>query len=362
MRPVLEDGTQTTRHDAGDPYRRAGVDMDAAAALVRGLQSLTASTRQAGSNAALGGFGGVFDLAASGFKDPLLIAANDGVGTKLAVAIATERHESIGIDLVAMSVNDVVAQGGKPLLFLDYFATGRLDVAVAKRVVSGIAEGCKQAECVLIGGETAEMPGMYQDGDYDLAGFALGACERGDLLPRNNIQAGDVVFGLASSGFHANGFSLLRRLLDEKQIAYDAPFPPDTSKSIGEILLRPTRIYVASVLNAQPHIKALAQITGGGLLDNIPRALPKNLLARLDLSAWQLPPEMRWFQERGGWETAAMARTFNCGIGMAGIVAAEEKETLFASLRESGETVHEIGRVAESAEATPSVHLEGAWQ
>ena len=348
------------KNRTGDAYRRAGVDIDAGEALVRAIKPFAAATRRPGSKSELGGFGGVFDLRAAGFEDPLLIAANDGVGTQLAIAKAMQRHETIGIDLVAMCANDVVAQGGEPLLFLDYLATSHLDVAVAETVVAGIAQGCRQAGCVLIGGETAEMPGMYQKGDYDLAGFALGACERGNLLPRHSIKAGDMVFGLASNGFHANGFSLLRHTLKEKKTSYDAPFPPDKSKSIGEILLRPTRIYVASVLDAIDSIKALAHITGGGLLNNIPRALPDGLSVQLDLSAWRIPPEIRYFQSLGSWEDREMARTFNCGIGMAGIAAAEDQEELFAALQAKGEKVYAIGSVVKSRLGQERVELTGA--
>ena len=348
------------KNRTGDAYRRAGVDIDAGEALVRAIKPFATATRRPGSKSELGGFGGVFDLRAAGFEDPLLIAANDGVGTKLAIAKAMQRHEAIGIDLVAMCANDVVAQGGEPLLFLDYLATSRLDVAVAETVVAGIAQGCRQAGCVLIGGETAEMPGMYREGDYDLAGFALGACERRNLLPRDGIKAGDMVFGLASDGFHANGFSLLRHVLKENKMDCDAPFPPDRSKSIGEILLRPTRIYVAPLLAAMDNIKALAHITGGGLLDNIPRVLPDGLSVQLDPSAWRMPPEMRYFQSLGGWEDREMARTFNCGIGMAGIAAAEDGDALFAALQAKGETVHAIGRVAQSRPGQERVQLTGA--
>ena len=346
---------------AGDAYRRAGVDIDAGEALVAALKPLAAATRRPGSAAVLGGFGGVFDLRAAGFKDPLLIAANDGVGTKLAVAAAMRRHETIGIDLVAMCVNDVIAQGGEPLLFLDYFATSRLDAAVAETVIAGIAQGCKQAKCALAGGETAEMPGMYRDGDYDLAGFALGACERADLLPRNNIQAGDMVFGLASAGFHANGFSLLRHILQEQNLGFDAPFPADKSKTIGEVLLRPTRIYAAALHGLTGRIKALAHITGGGLPGNIPRILPDGLSAQINAGAWPMPAEMVYFQSLGNLDDQEMARTFNCGIGMAGIVAAAEKQKLFTCLQKRRAIVYDIGQVVESAPGQTRVQLLGEW-
>ena len=353
-----------SKQKPGDAYRRAGVDIDAGNEFVQAIAPLAAATARAGSGGVLGGFGGAFDLREAGFRDPILIAANDGVGTKLAVAIATGQHRNIGIDLVAMSVNDIIAQGGRPLLFLDYFATARLDIDIAKEVIVGIADGCKQAGCALVGGETAEMPDLYRKGDYDLAGFALGACERGALLPRKeDIKAGDIVFGLASEGFHANGFSLLRHTLKQHEITYDAPFPPDEATSIGEMLLRPTRIYVKSLVHAMEEtsaIKSLAHITGGGLLDNIPRALPDDLCAELNLNAWELPTEMKWFQSLGAWSVEEMARTFNCGIGIAGIADGKNKEKLFEALREKGETVYEIGGVGKKGKE--GVCLLGEWE
>lgn len=353
-----------SKQKSGDAYRRAGVDIDAGNELVQAIAPLAAATARTGSSGVLGGFGGLFDLREAGFRDPILIAANDGVGTKLAVAIATGRHYNLGIDLVAMSVNDVIAQGGRPLLFLDYFATARLDINVAKQIIAGIADGCRQAGCALVGGETAEMPDLYRKGDYDLAGFALGACERRDLLPRKeDIKAGDVLFGLSSEGFHANGFSLLRHTLKEHDIAYDAPFPPDEAFSVGEMLLRPTRIYVQSLVQAMEEtgaIKSLAHITGGGLLDNIPRALPDELCAELNLDRWELPIEMKWFQGMGGWSVEEMARTFNCGIGIVGVTACKDKEKLFEALRKKNETVCEIGRVNERGKE--GVRLLGEWK
>ena len=344
-----------SKQKPGDAYRHAGVDIDAGNEFVQAIAPLAAATARAGSGGVLGGFGGAFDLREAGFRDPILIAANDGVGTKLAIAIATGQHRNIGIDLVAMSVNDVIAQGGRPLLFLDYFATARLDIDIAKEVISGIADGCKQAGCALVGGETAEMPDLYRKGDYDLAGFALGACERGALLPRReDIKVGDVLFGLASEGFHANGFSLLRHTLKQHEIKYDAPFPPDETVSIGEMLLRPTRIYVKPLIHAMEKtdaIKSLAHITGGGLLDNIPRALPDNLCAELNLNAWKLPTEMEWFQNLGGWDDHEMARTFNCGIGMVGITSPEGEKKLAESLGvKNGENncICRIGKIVEN--------------
>lgn len=351
-----------SRRKSADAYRAAGVDLDAGAALVRAIAPLAAATGRPGCPGDLGGFGGVLDLRETGLRDPLLIAASDGVGTKLAVAKAMNRHHDIGIDLVAMSVNDVVAQGGRPLLFLDYFATSRLDVDVAREVIAGIAEGCKQAGCVLLGGETAEMPGMYRRGDYDLAGFALGACEREELLPRGNIRAGDRLFGLASDGFHANGFSLLRHVLKRHGMGYGDPFPPDERRCIGEVLLRPTRIYAGSLAGAMEKtgaVKSLAHITGGGLVDNIPRALPETLSVELDAGSWDLPMEMRWFRSLGDWDDQEMARTFNCGIGMAGILDGEDRSGLFSCLRAQGETVYEIGRVVERKPGRERVAIPG---
>lgn len=350
------------RTNPGDAYRRSGVNMDAGAALVQSIAPLAATTRRPGSLGQLGGFGGVFDLRETGIRDPLLIAANDGVGTKLAVAAAMNSHHDIGIDLVAMCVNDVVAQGGHPLLFLDYFATSRLDLEIAETVITGIAAGCKQAGCVLIGGETSEMPGMYRNGDYDIAGFALGACEREELLPRADIKAGDMVFGLASSGFHANGFSLLRHTLKKHNLDYEAPFPPDSKKCIGEVLLRPTRIYASSLLGAMEEtgaIKALAHITGGGLTDNLPRVLPDRMAVELNVKRWDLPAAMKWFRSLEDWGDGEMVRTFNCGIGMAGIADDKDRDILFDCLRMRGETIHEIGRVVERKPGEERVRILG---
>ncbi|MBX3494383.1 MAG: phosphoribosylformylglycinamidine cyclo-ligase, partial [Parvibaculum sp.] len=304
-------------------YAEAGVDIDAGNALVRAIGPLAASTRRTGSDAALGGFGGLFDLAACGFKDPVLVAANDGVGTKLRVAIDANIHDTVGIDLVAMSVNDLVVQGAEPLFFLDYYATGKLHVDVAREVIAGIAEGCRQAGCALIGGETAEMPGMYARDDYDLAGFAVGAVERDGVLPRGDVAEGDVLLGLASSGFHSNGYSLVRRIVEDSRISYSAPFPGGGGASIGEVLLTPTRIYVKSVLKAIREtgaIKALAHITGGGFVENIPRVLPDGLAAEIEGASWEMPPVFRWLMELGGIDDTEMGRTFNCGIGMIVVV------------------------------------------
>jgi phosphoribosylformylglycinamidine cyclo-ligase len=307
-------------------YRDSGVDIDAGNALVEAIKPLAKATRRTGADANLGGFGALFDLKAAGFKDPILVAANDGVGTKLKIAIETGRHETIGIDLVAMCVNDLVVQGAEPLFFLDYFAAGKLDIEVARSVVSGVAEGCRQAGCALIGGETAEMPGMYAAGDYDLAGFAVGAVERGEILPRPDVVPGDVLIGLSSSGVHSNGFSLVRRLAAEEKLGWHARAPFAIRASLGDAMLTPTRIYVKPLLAAMREtgaIKALAHITGGGLSENLPRVLPGAMAAHIELSAWKAPPVFGWLQRAGNLDDAEMLRTFNCGIGMVAVVARE---------------------------------------
>lgn len=337
----------------GLTYRDAGVDIDAGNALVTRIKPLVKATRRVGADADIGGFGGLFDLKACGFKDPVLCAANDGVGTKLAVAIEAGIHGTVGIDLVAMSVNDLVVQGAEPLFFLDYFATGRLSVDTATEVVAGIADGCKQAGCALIGGETAEMPGMYKDGDYDLAGFAVGAAERGGILPRPTVTSGDVILGIASSGVHSNGFSLVRKIVTHSGLGYAdaAPFAP--GKTLGEALLEPTRIYVKPLLAALREtgaVKALAHITGGGFVDNIPRVLPDKMSARVDLSAIAVPKVFGWLAAIGGLDEAEMVRTFNCGIGMIAVVAPEDADRVAAVLAREGESVIRFGRMEADAE------------
>ncbi|WP_421929584.1 phosphoribosylformylglycinamidine cyclo-ligase [Neoaquamicrobium sediminum] len=332
----------------GLTYADAGVDIDAGNALVEKIKPMVRSTRRPGADSEIGGFGGLFDLKAAGFSDPILIAANDGVGTKLKVAIEAGRHDTVGIDLVAMCVNDLVVQGAEPLFFLDYFATGKLDPDQGAAIVSGIAEGCRQAGCALIGGETAEMPGMYSEGDYDLAGFAVGAAERGQLLPTDDIVEGDIVLGLASSGVHSNGYSLVRRIVASSGIGWDDKAPFDGYRSLGEALLTPTRIYVKSVLAAirSTHgIKALAHITGGGFPENIPRVLPKDFAAELDLDAIDVPPVFSWLAKTGGVAPAEMMRTFNCGIGMVMVVAAGQAAQVAAVLAQQGEEVTTIGRI-----------------
>lgn len=328
-------------------YAQAGVSIDAGNALVRAIGPLARATRRAGADADLGGFGGIFDLKAAGFADPLLVAANDGVGTKLKLAIEHDAHDGVGIDLVAMCANDLIVQGAEPLFFLDYYASGKLDTAVAERVIAGIAEGCRQAGCALIGGETAEMPGMYADGDYDLAGFCVGAVERDALLTGREIAPGDVVLGLASTGVHSNGYSLVRRLAADKGWKLDRPALFDQDVILIDALMAPTRIYVASLLPLvkAKRIKGLAHITGGGLLENIPRVLPDGAHARIDAGAWPQPRLMAFFQAQGAIEPGEMARTFNCGIGMVAIVAADEAEGVADDLTAAGETVHRIGTI-----------------
>ena len=337
------------RRNSPYSYADAGVSIAAGNALVRAIAPLARATRRAGADAELGGFGGVFDLKAAGFDDPLLVAANDGVGTKVKLAIEWDRHDGIGVDLVAMCVNDLLVQGAEPLFFLDYYATAKLDAGVAERVVASIAEGCRQAGCALIGGETAEMPGMYADGDYDLAGFAVGAVERGQLLTGEAIAPGDVLLGLASTGVHSNGFSLVRRLAADKGWRLERPAVFDPDRLLIDLLMAPTRIYVAALLPLvrAGSVKGLAHITGGGLLENLPRVLPERCHAVVDADAWVQPRLMGWLQAQGAIEPEEMARTFNCGVGMVVVVAADEVEAATAALTEAGETVFRIGEVIE---------------
>jgi len=338
----------------GLTYADAGVDIDAGNAMVEKIKPLVRATRRAGADSELGGFGGLFDLKAAGFADPILVAANDGVGTKLRIAIEAGKHDTIGIDLVAMCVNDIVVQGAEPLFFLDYFATGKLDPEQGAAIVAGIAEGCKQAGCALIGGETAEMPGMYRDGDYDLAGFAVGAAERGQLLPTDDVVEGDVLLGLASSGVHSNGFSLVRRIVASSGLKWSAPAPFAERLTLAEALLEPTRIYVRSILasiGGTHGVKALAHITGGGFPDNIPRVLPRDFAAELDLAAIDVPPVFSWLAATGGVAADEMMRTFNCGIGMVAVVARGQAAQVAAVLQQSGETVTPIGRIVPRRDA-----------
>jgi phosphoribosylformylglycinamidine cyclo-ligase len=327
-------------------YADAGVDIDAGNRLVDMIKPLVKATRRPGADADIGGFGGVFDPKAAGYTDPLLVAANDGVGTKLKVAIDTGIHDTVGIDLVAMCVNDLIVQGAEPLFFLDYFATGKLDPAEAATVVAGIAEGCRIAGAALIGGETAEMPGLYKAGDYDLAGFSVGAVERSGLLPRPDVAEGDVLLGLASSGVHSNGFSLVRKIVELSGLPFDAPAPFAPELSLGRALLAPTRIYVKPLLaaiRATGAVKAMAHITGGGFVDNIPRVLPDALAASVDLDAVTVPPVFGWLSKTGGVAEHEMLRTFNCGVGMIVVVAPEAADAVKAALAAEGETVMRLG-------------------
>jgi len=329
----------------GMTYADAGVDIAAGNALVERIKPIARATARAGAVGGLGGFGALFDLKAAGFADPILVAATDGVGTKLRIAIDTGIVAGIGTDLVAMCVNDLVCLGAEPLFFLDYFATGRLDVDQAAEIVAGIARACAACGCALVGGETAEMPGLYQGGDFDLAGFAVGAMERGRDLPRG-VSAGDVLLGLGSDGVHSNGFSLIRKVAAQAGLGWDAP-APFAPRPLGAALLAPTRLYVRPVLAAvrTGGVHALAHITGGGLTENLPRVLPEGLGATIDLTAWSLPPVFRWLSESGGMAEAELLRTFNCGIGMIVVVAADRADALAALLREAGETVIPLGTV-----------------
>jgi phosphoribosylformylglycinamidine cyclo-ligase len=337
----------------GLTYAQAGVDIDAGAALVEAIKPLAKATRRPGADAALGGFGALFDLKAAGFVDPLIVSTTDGVGTKLKIAIESGHHDTVGVDLVAMCVNDLLAQGAEPLMFLDYYATGRLDVAIARRVVAGIADGCRQAGAALVGGETAEMPGMYGEGDYDLAGFSIGAVERGAVLPRLERQAaGDLLIGLGSSGPHSNGYSLVRRIVERSGLAWDAPAPFDPAQTLGAALMAPTRIYVKSLL---PLIKAGlieggAHITGGGLIENPPRAIAAGLAPLFDWDAWPLPPVFGWLRQTGGVSDHEMRRTFNCGVGFLLIVKPDRAEPVLAALLNAGETAFVCGQLVAADE------------
>ncbi|MEL6953184.1 MAG: phosphoribosylformylglycinamidine cyclo-ligase [Pseudomonadota bacterium] len=336
-------------------YAEAGVDIDAGNALVERIKPAAKRTARPGTMSGLGGFGALFDLKAAGYDDPILVAATDGVGTKLRLAIDTGALDTVGIDLVAMCVNDLICQGAEPLFFLDYFATGALSVDAAAKVIAGIAAGCEAAGCALIGGETAEMPGMYPPGDFDLAGFAVGAMERGRALPRD-VAAGDVLLGLTSDGVHSNGYSLVRKIVERSGLAWSdrAPF---TQASLGRALLTPTRLYTKPLapLFARPGLHALAHITGGGLTENVQRILPEGLGVEIDLDTWHLPPVFAWLAETGGLSEAELLKTFNAGIGLVAVVAPEAEAEITAALSEVGETVTRIGRVA----ATPGLRYSG---
>jgi len=345
----------------GLTYSDAGVDIDAGNLLVEKIKPHVRSTRRPGADGEIGGFGGLFDLKAAGFTDPVLVAANDGVGTKLKIAIDADKHDTVGIDLVAMCVNDLVVQGAEPLFFLDYFATGKLDPDQGASIVGGIAAGCREAGCALIGGETAEMPGMYAGGDYDLAGFAVGAAERGQLLPAGDIAEGDVILGLASSGVHSNGYSLVRKIVSLSGLAWDAPAPFGEG-TLADVLMTPTRIYVKPLLKAireTGKIKALAHITGGGFPENIPRVLPKHLAAEINLDAIKAPAVFSWLARTGGVAANEMLRTFNCGVGMIAVVKAEDAEKVTAVLEAEGETVFALGRMVAREEGAAGTIYKG---
>jgi phosphoribosylformylglycinamidine cyclo-ligase len=346
----------------GLTYAQAGVDIDAGNRMVDLIKPLVRATARAGADAEIGGFGGLFDLKRAGFTDPVLVAATDGVGTKVKIAIETGRHETIGIDLVAMSVNDLVVQGAEPLFFLDYYACGKLAPEIGAAVVAGITIGCRQAGCALIGGETAEMPGLYSGEDYDLAGFAVGAAERGTLLPRADIAEGDAIIGLASSGVHSNGYSLVRKVVEKTALPWTAPAPFAPAQTLGEAILTPTRIYVKPCLAAireTKAVKGLAHITGGGFPDNIPRVLPDGLGARIDLAAVPVLPVFKWLAAAGNIASEELLRTFNCGVGMIAIAAEQDAETVIRALEGAGEKAVRIGRVAK-AEGAARVVYDGA--
>ncbi|MCC7274998.1 MAG: phosphoribosylformylglycinamidine cyclo-ligase [Alphaproteobacteria bacterium] len=342
-------------------YRDAGVDIDAGNALVEAIKPLARATARPGADAGLGGFGALFDLKAAGYRDPILVSTTDGVGTKLKIAIDTGRLETIGIDLVAMCVNDLVVQGAEPLLFLDYFATGKLDVARGRAIIAGIAEGCRIAGCALVGGETAEMPGLYQGDDFDLAGFAVGAVERDAVLDGTGVRPGDVVLGLLSSGVHSNGFSLVRRIAADAGLGWDDPAPFADGISLGAALLEPTRIYVRPALAAvrSGGVKALAHVTGGGLVENVPRVLPREAAVAVDTQRWPMPAVFDWIAERGRIAGAEMARTFNCGIGMVAVVAAAEADRIVARLAADGIGAYRIGAVVPRAPGAPGCVVAG---
>jgi phosphoribosylformylglycinamidine cyclo-ligase len=348
-------------------YAAAGVDIDAGNRMVELIKPLVRATARPGAGAEIGGFGGLFDLKAAGFSDPVLVAATDGVGTKVKIAIETGRHDTIGIDLVAMSVNDLVVQGAEPLFFLDYFACGKLDPAIGAAVVKGVAAACREAGCALIGGETAEMPGVYQGSDYDLAGFAVGAVGRNEILPRGDIAKGDIVVGLASSGVHANGFSLVRKIAADSGLAWDRPAPFDPSQGLGEALLTPTRLYVRSCLaaiRATGAVKALAHITGGGFIENIPRVLPVGLGVVLNLDRVPVLPVFRWLAATGKIDEHEMLRTFNCGIGMVAVLDRGSADAVTKVLIENGETVVPLGEVVAAAGGRAvsfNGHLDLSW-
>lgn len=354
-------------------YKDAGVDIEAGNTLVERIKPAVKATARSGMMSNIGGFGALFDPKAAGYNDPILVSATDGVGTKLKVAIDTGKHDTVGIDLVAMCVNDLIVQGAEPLFFLDYFACGKLDVDHAEAVIKGIAKGCKESGCALIGGETAEMPGMYEDGDYDLAGFSVGAVERGENITGETIEAGDIILGLASSGLHSNGFSLVRKIIGSTQgHGYDSPAPFDSTVTLGDAVLTPTRLYVKSLLAAIKHkgddgqsiVKGLANITGGGLLENIPRVLPEGLGAVIDAQSWTLPPLFKWLAGAGNLSGHDMALTLNCGIGMIAVCKESNHEQLTQILEEQGETVYKMGYIGSISdkERVNISNMDSAWK
>jgi len=333
----------------GASYQKSGVSIDSGNNLVDKIKPVVKSTSRAGSNTDIGGFGGLFDLKQVGYKDPILVAATDGVGTKLKIANIVNKHNSIGIDLVAMCVNDLIVQGAEPLFFLDYFACGKLDIDQTAKVIEGVADGCKQANCALIGGETAEMPGMYKLGDYDLAGFSVGAVERDKVLPSSDIKEGDIIFGLPSSGVHSNGFSLVRYIIKENNLDYSDNIS-ELGKSLGEALLEPTKIYVKTCMSLMKKdlLKGLSHITGGGLTENLPRVLPDNITAELDCKNWELPNIFKWIKKTGDVSNEEMLRVFNSGIGMALIVSADKKDEFINTMNDINESFFEIGKLIAS--------------
>ena len=352
----------TGKRNSSLTYKDAGVDIEAGDALVDAIKPLAASTKRPGCDADLGGFGALFDLKAAGFKDPVLVSSTDGVGTKLKLAIDTGIFDTVGIDLVAMCVNDLVVQGAEPLFFLDYYSTGALNVADATKVVEGIAEGCRQAGSALIGGETAEMPGLYAKGDFDLAGFSVGAVERDAILTGANAQPGDVLLGISSSGLHSNGFSLIRKLVEQLGLSYDSPAPFAPGQSLGEALLVPTRIYVRQCLEGLKTgaVKALAHITGGGIVENLPRVLPKGVVAEIDAGLWDLPSVFQWVMREANLPPHEMCRTFNCGIGMIAVVDGARVAEATKALSGHGDKVQEIGWIAEARTGKPATTVAGA--
>jgi phosphoribosylformylglycinamidine cyclo-ligase len=335
-----------------DAYAKAGVSIDAGNALVERIKPMAAATARVGTKAGLGGFGAFFDIKACGYKDPLIVSTNDGVGTKLKIAIETNRHDGIGVDCVAMCVNDLVVSGAEPLFFLDYFATGKLEVGVAEKVIAGVAKGCKESNCALVGGETAELPGLYAEGDYDLAGFSVGAVERDGVITGEKIREGDVVLGLFSSGPHSNGYSLIRKIVKDRELSYSAKAPFANGIDIAEALLLPTKLYVRPLLALakQCEIKGVAHITGGGLLENIPRVLPKGVGVDIDGAGWHIPEVFRWIAREGKVPPEDMVRTFNCGIGMAVVISGSEMGVAEDVMKNFGIACSEIGTVEKRAE------------